>query len=119
GSDRPGGIRPAATADCARQALAARRVARRIKPRYAGRAIVAGQPDAADPPHRALAPQGNRPTLGKRIDKAAVKRQKAVWLPLAEALLELGPRFVVLRVDRSLQQRLGDDRVAVLALGLE
>src|ERR1051325_1466918 len=69
---------PPAATDRPGKTLAARRAARRIKPRYAGRTVVASQPDAADPSHRAFAPQRNRPALGKRIDKAAVERQQAI-----------------------------------------
>ena len=119
GGDRPGRIGTAAAADRAGQALAARRVAGGIEPGHAGRAILPGQLDAADAAHRSLAAQRHRPALGKRIDKAAVERQKTIRLALAQPRCSSGPRLVVLRIDRPFEQRLGDHRITVASLGFE
>ena len=113
GRDGPGRIGPAAAADRAGQALAARRVAGGIEPGHAGRAIVADEPDAADAAHRPLAAQRHRPALRERIDKASVERQKAIRLTLAQPFLQIRPRLVVLRIDRPFEQRLGDHQIAV------
>ena len=111
--DGPGRIRAAAAADRAGQTLAAGGVAGGVKPGHVGRAILPGQPDAADAAHGSLAAQGHRPALGKRIDAAAIKRQKAIRLSLSQPLPQFRARFVVLRIDRPLKQRFGDDGVTV------